>query len=249
MQEYYLIDPQTYDDQFWWKKDDIEFWKSTPTISNTTILELAAGTGRLAIPLIKEGVNYTGLELSKKYTQYANLKFESLNPIIAGDMRKFNFNQSYDIIFIGFNSFLHLLTEKDVVKCFKSIQKHMHSNSRLYIDVFMPSPSFLYRSPSSKVTVLEFFDSQKKCLSTIEEKIDYNTLNEIVSVNWKYKNDKNIYYKQFDFQMKIYYPDTIHRLLEDNGFCVNNLWGDYAKAPLTDESPLQIYELSRSELI
>ena len=25
--EYYNISPQIYDDQFWWKKDDIEFWK------------------------------------------------------------------------------------------------------------------------------------------------------------------------------------------------------------------------------
>ena len=27
MSKYYSISPQLYDDQFWWKKDDIEFWK------------------------------------------------------------------------------------------------------------------------------------------------------------------------------------------------------------------------------
>ena len=26
--EYYTIEPQVYDNQFWWKKDDIEFWKN-----------------------------------------------------------------------------------------------------------------------------------------------------------------------------------------------------------------------------
>ena len=44
MSKYYSIPPQLYDDQFWWKKDDIEFWKSTLVTSHTrtTILELAS---------------------------------------------------------------------------------------------------------------------------------------------------------------------------------------------------------------
>ena len=75
MNEYYMIDPQTYDDQFWWKKDDIEFWKSVLIANDATILELAAGTGRLGIPLVREGAQYTGLELSTEYVKYANLKF------------------------------------------------------------------------------------------------------------------------------------------------------------------------------
>ena len=64
---YYSILPKIYDDQFWWKKDDIEFWKKIFYNKKNTILELAAGTGRLAIPLIREQNNYTGLELSKGY--------------------------------------------------------------------------------------------------------------------------------------------------------------------------------------
>ena len=109
--EYYLISPQTYDDQFWWKKDDIEFWKLIFSDNNLKILELGSGTGRLAQPIIKEGLNYTGLEISSKYVSYANLKFPFLNPFVQGDMRNFNLNQKFDVIFIGFNSFLHLLSK------------------------------------------------------------------------------------------------------------------------------------------
>jgi len=243
MKEYYIIDPQTYDDQFWWKKDDIEFWKSILIANDTTILELAAGTGRLGVPLVREGAQYTGLELSTEYVKYGNLKFPSPGPITSGDMRDFNFFKKYDFIFIGFNSFLHLLSEKDVVKCFNSIKKHMHSNTRLYIDIFMPDDSFLKRSPSSELTVMEFFDSQNHCTSVIKEKTIYDSLNEIASVSWQYMNDENICYRQFNFQMKIYYPDTINRLLIDNGFYVHDLWGSYNKSPFKKTSSLQIYEL------
>ena len=243
MKQYYIIDPQTYDDQFWWKKDDIEFWKSILVADDVTILELAAGTGRLGMPLVREGVQYTGLELSTEYVKYGNLKFPSPGPIIEGDIRNFKLLKTYDFIFIGFNSFLHLLSEKDVVKCLNSIKKHMHSKTRLYIDIFIPDDSFLRRSPSSDMTVMEFFDSKNHCTSTIKEKLVYDRLNEIASVSWQYRDDKNICYRQFDFQMKVYYPDTMNKLFANNGFYVYELWGSYNKSPLKETSPLQIYEL------
>ena len=245
MNEYYVIDPQTYDDQFWWKKDDIEFWKSTliTTHTHASILELAAGTGRLGSPLIREGAHYTGLELSKKYVKYANHKFKSYNPLILGDMRDFSFYKKYDFIFIGFNSFLHLLSESDAKQCLISIKRHMHVNTKVYIDILMPSRSLLSCPSSSILTAIEFFDSQKRCLSRIKEKFFYNSLDETVSVNWQYKNEKNICYKQFNFQMKLYYPDTMKKILKDTGFYIYNLWGSYDKAPHKKNSPLQIYEL------
>ena len=115
---YYSLSPQTYNDQFWWKKDDIEFWKQIFLNPNATILELAAGTGRLALPLIREKLQYKGLELSREYCNFANKQLDNISDkkhIIQGDMRTFNFNKTFDNIFIGFNSLLHLLNEEDLI--------------------------------------------------------------------------------------------------------------------------------------
>jgi len=243
MVQYYIISPQTYDDQFWWKKDDIEFWKEIIT-SNNKVLELASGTGRIGLPLIKNDVDYTGLDISDDYVNFANLKFANYNPFIQGDMKDFQLKTNYDVIFIGFNSLLHLLSEKDFLMCLNSIKKHMHSKTKLYIDLFVPHASFLYRDESSKVIVMEFFDSQQQHLSIIEETLSYNDTNEIVSVKWRYKNKTTNYiYNIFDFKMKIYYPDSINRILSDAGLNVINLWGSYNKDSFTDISELQIYEI------
>ena len=40
------------------------------------ILELGSGTGRLAIPLIKEGANYTGIEISKEFCEHTKKQLE-----------------------------------------------------------------------------------------------------------------------------------------------------------------------------
>ena len=66
MSIYYSIPPQVYDDQFWWKKDDLEFWKNELHIKKAKILELGSGTGRIAGSLVGFDLDYTGLDLSSE---------------------------------------------------------------------------------------------------------------------------------------------------------------------------------------
>ena len=244
-ESYYALPPQTYHDQFWWKKDDIEFWKKIFSNQQKTILELAAGTGRISIPLIRENLDYTGLEISKDYCNFANRDLKELTNkahIVQGDMRNFNLNKTFDVIFVGFNSLLHLLNEKDLIKTLNCIQSHMHEKSKLYIDIFVPHTLFLSRS-KSKMKICEFFDSIQKQESIIYESLKYDDKNEIMNVNWFYES-KGKAYNEFKFDMKMYYPDTMNRILTDQNFKILNLWGDYNKTLFNEESNLQIYQCS-----
>ena len=87
-------DAVRYDDEHWWKKDDIEFWKQMlDESSGKKVLELAAGTGRLAIPLIRNGGKYSGIEISPEFTQRANKKIKDQyfdGTVHLGDIRDFN---------------------------------------------------------------------------------------------------------------------------------------------------------------
>ena len=243
-EKYYSLNPKIYDDQFWWKKDDVEFWKILFSNKNKAILELACGSGRLGIPLIKEGVKYTGLDISKQYCQHAINKVKTYTDskiIYNYDMRNFKLNNTFDNIFIGFNSWLHLFNEADVFNCLKSVKLHMNSKSKFYIDIFVPNPLFLYRPKDIALPILEYYDSKKKSMVYIDEILDYNRSNEIASITWLYKNKKK-YFMEFNFQMKMYYPDTMFRLLTDNNFIIKNIWGNYQKEAFSEDSSQQIYE-------
>ena len=238
---YYLIPPQLYDDQFWWKKNDIEFWKSCFDNKHGSILEFAAGTGRLAIPLIKEGFSYLGIELSQEYVKYAN-QIHQISSIIQGDMRTINLTKTFDYLFIGFNSFAHLLTDNDVKSFLNVVKNHMHDKSCFYIDVFTPHPSFLSHKEQVNDNIMDFFDSSLKANVVVQESLIYNQDTGIINVNWNYLQSNNVVGQTFDFKMKVYYSDTIMRLLEESGFCVQNVWGGYDGFPLNEDSDLQIYQ-------
>ena len=237
--------PQRYEDQYWWKKNDIEFWKNIyDKHIGTRILELGCGTGRLGLPLLRCGAHYTGVEISKEFCVYAEEKIvqSGFSPnIVNQDFRDFNLGEKYDIIFIGFNTFLHILTDSDAISFLKAVKSHMHSESRFYIDIFVPDPSFLYRT-QKRVKNLEYIDSQTNQTIYIDEVCNYDQSTEINKVTWIYYSKDSDKEEKYQFTMRMYYPDTMNRIITDVGFHINQLWGDHEFNEFNEYSELQIYE-------
>ena len=236
--------PFLYDDQYWWKRDDIEFYKQLiPT--QAIALELGSGTGRLGFPLLRNDVQYSGLELSKEfcgYTQDKLLKQEHKDSIIHGDMRSFSLDQKFDYIFIAFNTFLHLLTNKEAEECFHCVREHLSDSGRFILDIVHPHPSFLFKSEKQPVLIMDFKDTSHNDIVEIYESCTYNSETEICDIAWEYRYQKlTKHNKRFEYQMRMYYPDTINRLLIDGGFHIRDVYGDYDMNPFSEQSHLQIY--------
>ena len=209
-------------------------------------MELACGTGRLANSLVRDGADYTGLELSPDFAELAKNKLDAYRntpSIITGDMRNFQLNKTFDLIFIGFNSFLHLLTDEDAISFFSSVKNHMHKNSRFLIDIYIPNPLFLYRPEGVRFLVLEYTDSVLEKFVTVEESNLYDIDTEINELTWHFINDKKAEIAVEKFSVRMYFPSKMNQLLIDNGFQILHQWGDYYRTPLGEGSNLQIYDV------
>jgi len=242
MNDIYSI-PEFYDLYHHWKTNDIEFILKWAKIAGDPILELAAGTGRLAVPLIQAGYNYTGLDTSKDFVNWAQQKIHKLDDhskIAVGDMRKFSLNQRFNFIFIGFNSILHLLNEADIVRCFECVNAHLTENGKFLIDVFVPQPEFLYRDPNQLYTVGSYINAVEKQV-IVKEKNKFDSDTEINHISWYLYEDGSLEPEVYDFDMHILYPDTLDRLLTDAGFKIEQKFGDHAENKFNPDSDLQIY--------
>ena len=209
-------------------------------------MELACGTGRLANSLVRDGADYTGLELSPDFADLAKKKLNqycNTPTIVMGDMRNFQLNKTFDLIFIGFNSFLHLLTDEDAISFFSSVKQHMHENSRFLIDIYIPNPLFLYRPEGVRFLVLEYTDSVLEKFVTVEESNLYDIDTEINELTWHFINDKKVEFAVEKFSVRMYFPSKMNQLLIDSGFHILHQWGDYHRTPLGEGSKLQIYDV------
>ena len=210
------------------------------------MLELACGTGRLANSLVRDGADYTGLELSPDFATLAGKKlsqYSNTPKIVTGDMRKFQLNKTFDLIFIGFNSFLHLLTDKDAASFFTCVKHHMHESSRFLIDIFIPNPLFLYRPEGLQFPVLEYTDSATDKLVQVKESNIYNPDTEVNELTWYFSFENKKDFTIEKFSMRMYFPSKMNQILIDNGFRILHQWGDYYRTPLGEGSKLQIYDV------
>jgi len=235
-------DPELYDAAHWWKTNDIEFIANAATKFGGPVLEMAAGTGRLALPIIEQGINYTGIELSSVFAKFARKKlekFKDLSQVLEGDMRKIDLDLQFQFIFIGFNSIFHLLKNEDVALFLSCVYSHLLDDGLFLIDTFVPHPIFLYRA-KQKYYVMEFdWPSGEHCI--VNETNHYDPDSQINHIHWYFNTSGENETDEYQFDMHMIFPDTMDRLLTEAGFVIKDKYGDYDKTPLGPESHLQIY--------
>ena len=235
-------DPELYDAAHWWKTNDIEFIADFADEFGSPVLELAAGTGRLGLPILKREHTYTGIELSPDFVKCARTKlepFQNQTDFIEGDMRNFDLDRQFQFIFIGFNSIFHLLTNNDIKSFFKCVHAHLADSGTFLIDMFVPNPLFLYRD-QQKHYVMEFdYPNDDHCI--VSEINDYDNESQINHIHWYFNTDGKDEPDEYKFDMHMIFPDTMDSLLVDAGFVIREKYGDYDKSPFGPESNLQIY--------
>jgi SAM-dependent methyltransferase len=104
-------------------------------------LELAIGTGRVAVPLADRGVPVTGIELSEPMVARLRDKVgpEHL-PVVVGDMATATAPDvgEYALVYLVWNSISNLRTQAEQVQCFRNAARHLRPGGRFVIDLWVP---------------------------------------------------------------------------------------------------------------
>lgn len=106
---------------------------------NSTILELACGSGDLAILLKQEGYTMTGMDLSEEMLTIAKSKQEEAGlsfPLIQADMRDLSVFSEYDALISYCDSLCYLQSPKDLELVFKEAYQHLKDGGIFLFDVF-----------------------------------------------------------------------------------------------------------------
>ena len=104
-----------------------------------TALELAIGTGRVALPLRAAGIEVSGIELSEP--MIAQLRHKPGGKhihIVTGDMASAQVNRAFNLVFLVFNTICNLTTQEQQVRCFQNAADHLKPGGRFVIETFVP---------------------------------------------------------------------------------------------------------------
>jgi hypothetical protein len=111
------------------------------------VLELAIGTGRIALPLASRGIRVDGVDISPAMVAQLRTKpgGEQLS-VTIGDFADVPVPGTYRLIFVVFNTFFNLLTQDDQVRCFKNVAAHLTDDGSFVIEASTPNSLYRLRS-------------------------------------------------------------------------------------------------------
>jgi SAM-dependent methyltransferase len=144
----YALRPDLYDLMHAGCADDAGFLHELVQLLGTSpdVLELGCGTGRLLIPMLEAGAWVTGLDREAAMLGIARQRlagFPGRAQVVTGDMQRFSLPQQFDLVVVGLNTFMHLLTTSQQLDCLRAARAHLRATGLLVID--LPNPHGILR--------------------------------------------------------------------------------------------------------
>jgi SAM-dependent methyltransferase len=97
-------------------------------------LELAIGTGRIAVPLAGRGVGVAGIDLSHDMVAELQKKTEAI-PVAIGDYATTRIDGSFSLVYIVFNSISNQTTQEGQVETFANAAAHLKPGGCFIVEV------------------------------------------------------------------------------------------------------------------
>jgi SAM-dependent methyltransferase len=123
--------------------EDIEFYVDEAKRSGGPVVELAVGTGRIAVPIATAGIPVIGVDSSAGMLQVAREAAAAAGVEVdlrLGDLRDPPVEGTYPLVVIAFRSLLHMETDADRRAALRAVRKLIEPGGRFVFDVFAPAP-------------------------------------------------------------------------------------------------------------
>lgn len=123
--------------------EDVDFYVEEALRAGGPVVELAVGTGRIAVPIARAGINVIGIDTSAEMLGLCRQAAESagvaqLVDLRLGDLRDPLVSERVELVICPFRSYLHLRTEADRLAALRAARDLLRPSGRLVFDVFAP---------------------------------------------------------------------------------------------------------------
>jgi SAM-dependent methyltransferase len=232
--------PERYD-QYCGAYASIPDWFLAELSARREILELACGTGRIAIPLAQQGMNVTGIDYSKPMLDLAKSKAQTQKVHIdwmLGDVRSFELKKKFQAILMLSNALWHLHENSDVSRCLKRVRQHLFSDGLFVLDVFVPGIEHLNRDPKRRYPFANYLDDETGETVEVKETYRYEADTQMSHVvHYKENSDEIV----DGLTLRMYFPKELDALLEYNGMKTDKKFGSWDREPFGPNSKHQLY--------
>ena len=170
---------------------DIDWYLSIAKSVNGSVLELGAGTARILVPFLMNGIDAYGLEYDEGMLDFGKAKIEQdiggekSSRLVLGDMRNFFHDRQYSFIFLPYNTLSVLQNELEVKMMMSCIEKHLKKGGLFAFDVIV-AESLPWSKPPFKWTSDKQFTYNGELIMLNEEGA-FNIQNRLLEIDQTFR--------------------------------------------------------------
>jgi SAM-dependent methyltransferase len=231
---------------------DLDLYLALATRSGGPILELGAGTGRIAVPLTMAGHDVTAVDLDPAMLEraYARARAGAGDRQAAGGGRGMGRLElveadlldldlptagTYRLAFIALNSLFLLATRAAQRQAFRTIARHLGPGGLAAVDVWLPEPEDLARFDGRMIFEYERLEPETGHEVTKVDSARYDPTTAVVDLTVIYEEGPSggspIRWIRRD-ALRLVGADELRAMAEDAGLVVEVVGGDYDLDPI-----------------
>lgn len=199
-------------------------------------LELAIGTGRVAVPLAERGVPVSGIELSEPMLAQLRVKADATRvPVVVGDMAHVRVAGQFSLVYLVFNTISNLLEQSEQVACFRNAAAHLAPGGRFVIELWVPD---LRRLPPDRTAAIFEVEPGRIGLDTFDVLAQH-----VVSHHFRFGAGTEA--AVFRSRHRYVWPAELDLMAQLAGFTLEHRWEDWSGAPFSagSGSHVSVYRL------
>ncbi len=246
-EEYSSLYAEFYDELLEGELDDLPFWESFLKDNPGRALEVGCGTGRILLPLLKAGMDVSGIDSSrmmlKQLVEAADAYKEELDiSVKVQGMEELDFEEKFQTIFIpGFS--IQLVKDRSLmIVALKRFYDHLEEGGLLAMSVFFPWEE-MDEDESGEWRLRKHVMRPDGTLLENHQSVEIDMVEQTFSVLNRYElfdADAQLLKKErVDIRMLWFYPHEFDLLFAEVGFELIDMYSDNEDG-IIDESTSEV---------
>lgn len=196
-------------------------------------LELAIGTGRIAIPLAAKGIAVDGIDFSEPMLARLRSKpgAERIG-VTVGDFAEVGVEGSYRLIYLVFSTLFNLLSQEQQLTCFRNAARHLTEDGVFVVEAF--TPGYLHRLPEGQYVHAEDVQGGQVTLDVGRHDPVSQTLSESHVVLTPHG------VRLYPIVTRYAWPSELDLMARFAGLRLRERWGSWRRAEFTADSRLHV---------
>ena len=250
-------DAALYDYEYRRRRADVNFYRDFAKKrlgAGGRILELGAGTGRVTIPLARDGHHVTALDQAPAMLARLGSRVDAAPgavrdriEIARGELCTFELGQKFPLVIAAFNVLEHLYTRGEVDACLRRVLAHLAPGGAFVFDVQLPDLAWLVRDPAKRWATTRFTDPQSGRATFYSTNHEYDPVSQIVMIRLYYDPVDGTPGRVVKLTQRKFFPAELEALVAHAGFRVTAHFGDFSFAPLDATADSQVLVCERAE--